>query len=231
MLGKRFFLFVLLILLMSCEPILVSKENFDFTKIKTIGIPNIRDHNAYAGSGSMVARSLVHHLMKLRIDVVERENMEALVKEAGFIQSGLVNTESDFSIRPVDAIILCVITEFSDGHPIIIPIMKEDKGKTVTTTITVTEPLGSKNIEDSEAKIWGEKMTTTTNVTHYKGSITETERIDYVDSRVGVFLQLIHPSTGDVIWSNRYWYNSLSLSYSLDVCIEEVVKPLKKLLN
>lgn len=231
MVVKKAILIPILIILISCEPVLVTKEGFDFSSIQTIGIPTVQDHHAYSGSGSMVARSLVHHLMKLRIEVVERENIKALAQEAGFGQSGLVSTESDFSIRPVDAIILCVITEFSDGHPIIIPIMTEDKGKTVTTTTTVTEPLVSKDMVDQKNMSGGEKTTTSTNVTHYKGSVTETQRIDYVDSRVGVFLQLIHPSTGDVLWSNRYWYNSLSLSYSLDVCIEEAVRPLKKLLK
>jgi TolB-like protein len=73
--------------------------------------------------------------------------------------------------------------------------------------------------------------TTTETTTVKKGSITETQQVEYVDSRVGLTLQMLDKTTGEVIWSNSYWYNALSLSNAVDKCVAGAVKPLAQLLK
>ena len=124
-----------------------------------------------------------------------------------------------FSFRP----------QLKDYNVIVIPVITENKGSIVTTVKTVDEPIISKDDSGNE-KIYYETTTTETKKSD-EGSLTKTEKIEYDPSRVGVTIQFLNASRGDVLWTNSYWYSSLSLSNAVNECIYGSLKPLKKLLK
>ncbi|MCH7733021.1 MAG: hypothetical protein IIB44_11040 [Candidatus Marinimicrobia bacterium] len=211
-----------------CYNNLVVKEGFNFSDVKTVSVVPIRDYENFLGSGEIISRSLVHHLMKLGLNVVEREKLYTVIEEAALSQTAITDADYTLEIESPDAIILCTITEFSDKQVIVIPITTHDKGRTVTTIEEKREPIIKKDNDDEDSDI-AYTTTTVEETTHFKGSIIETSRVEYVNSVVGITLQMIRKETGEILWSSNYWYNSLSLSNAVDKCVSGAIKPLKKI--
>ncbi len=226
---SRSFFLGLSFLIVACQPPPVVKPGYDFSQVKSIAVAHTPDFNSFPGSGKIVTRSIIHHLLRMGFNVVEREDLGVIANEIVLTQSGLLKDSESLNLTTSDVFLLATITEFTDGNVIVIPIVTKDKGSTVTTVETVEEPVviegqgGEKGITHT--------TTTTETTTVKKGSITETQQVEYVDSRVGLTLQMLDKTTGEVIWSNSYWYNALSLSNAVDKCVAGAVKPLAQLLK
>jgi len=220
---------VLFIFLYSCADKPAVNPGFDFSSVNTIVIYPTPDHKSFEGSGSIINKSIVYHLMKMGVTVVEREITPMLFEEIALTQTGVTNNEIDVNLTSSDIVLLCTLTEFKDHQMFVIPVVTKDKGSVIKTIETVAEPVVTKN-QGGKDNVHYEKTTTET-ITTLKGSLTETKIIDYDPSRVGVTVQLLRAGDGDVLWTNTYWYTSLSLSNAVDECVFGVLKPLKKLLK
>ncbi len=218
-----------LVIFYSCAEKPVIKPGFDFSQVKTIIVYPTPDFKSFPGSGMIINKNIVYHLMKMGINVVERESTPALMEEVALNQSGMTNFSLDVNLISSDVVLLCTLTDFKDYKVIVMPIVTENKGSIITTMKTVDEPVISKEVDGVE-KVYFETTTTET-ITTDEGSIIETERIEYVPSRVGVSIQLLNASDGDVLWTNTYWYSSLSVSYAVNECVNGAFKPLRKLLK
>lgn len=220
---------VLLIFFYSCADKPAINPSFDFSSVSTIVIYPTPDYKSFPGSGSIINKSIVYHLMKMGVIVVEREITSILFKEIALSQTGITNNEIDVNLTSSDVVLLCTLTEFKDHQVFIIPVVTKDEGAVIKTIETVEEPIVTKDQSGNDNVYY--ETTTTETITTSKGSFTETKIVDYVPSRVGVTVQLLKASHGDVLWTNTYWYTSLSLSNAVDECVFGVLKPLKKLLN
>jgi len=220
--------FVLLFLL-SCADKPVVKPDFDFTTIETIVIYPTPDFRTFSGSGTIVNKSIVYHLMKMGINIVERETTPALIEEASLSQTGITHNEIDINITSSRFVLLCTLTEFKDHQVIVVPIKTKNRGSSVTTLEIIDEPIITKDKIGNEIVHY--ETTSTETTTTQKGSLTERESVEYISSRVGMTAQLINATNGDVLWTNTYWYSSISLTNAVNECVYGALKPLQKLLN
>jgi len=97
------------VLLSSCgvESVVV-KPGYDFKKIKRVAVLEFRDSAYYPNSGSMVSQLFVKYLLKTGYNVIERDEIDALLKEHQLSLAGALNPEQvkQFGkICGVDAII------------------------------------------------------------------------------------------------------------------------------
>ncbi|MBC8323013.1 MAG: hypothetical protein H8E70_05555 [Candidatus Marinimicrobia bacterium] len=217
------------IFLFSCADKPVVKPDFDFSRIETIVIYPTPDFRSFSGSGSIINKSIVYHLMNMGINIVERETTPALIKEASLSQTGITQAEIDVKMTSSDFALLCTLTEFKDHQVFVVPITIRDRGSSVTTVETIDEPIITKDQSGNDNVHY--ETTTTETITTIKGSLTERESIEYVSSRVGMTVQLLNASNGDVLWTNTYWYSSISLTNAVNECVYGALRPLKKLLK
>ena len=215
--------------LYSCADKPVVKPDFDFTSIETIVIYPTPDFRSFAGSGTIINKSIVYQLMKMGINIVERETTPALIKEASLSQTGITQSEFDVKITSSNFVLLCTLTEFKDHQVIVVPIRTRNRGSSVTTVETINEPIITKDKIGNEIVHY--ETTTTETTTTQKGSLTERESVEYISSRVGMTVQLIDVANGDVLWTNTYWYTSISLTNAVHECVYGALKPLEQLLN
>lgn len=220
---------ILLIVLSSCASPPAVKSGFDFSEVKTVVVYPTPDHKSFAGSGTITNKSIVYHLMKLGINMIERESTAALINEVSLNQTGLTDQNMDLKLTSSQVVLLCTITEFHDQEIYTIPVVTHDKGSITTTVKTVDEPVISKDKEGSESVVYETKTTKTT--TEDKGFVKESELLEYVPARVGISIQLLSAENGDVLWTNTYWYSSISLSSAVNECVYGALKPLKKVLK
>jgi curli biogenesis system outer membrane secretion channel CsgG len=100
------------VLYAGCVPYAVIKEDYDFAKIRQVGVLDFSSAYESGGynMGSAVADEFVRQLMRKGMDVVERQRLNAVLREHNLMQRGMVdlNTEARKKIKKilgVDAII------------------------------------------------------------------------------------------------------------------------------
>ena len=88
---------------------IVLKPGYNFSGIKRVAVLEFKDASYYPNSGAMAADLFVKYLIKTGYNVVERDELESLLKERQLSLSGLLdNTEQAKEFRKlsgIDAII------------------------------------------------------------------------------------------------------------------------------
>jgi curli biogenesis system outer membrane secretion channel CsgG len=104
-----FMLLLLSLFLASCAvQTSVVKPNYDFKKIKRVAVIEFRDAAYQPNSGSLVSDLFVKYLLTTGYDVIERAELESILREHQLSVQGILNREQakEFGkIAGVDAII------------------------------------------------------------------------------------------------------------------------------
>ncbi|MFH1239400.1 MAG: GNA1162 family protein [bacterium] len=92
------------------------KSDYDFTKIKRIGVLRFANYSKNVSSGAAVADEFIRQLLIKNINVVERINLDRLIQEQDLNSSGYLNPETAKKAKEllgVDAIITGTVMEYS----------------------------------------------------------------------------------------------------------------------
>lgn len=200
---------ILIVILFSCwsgpkTPAVQAK--YDFKNVGRLFINSIPDHSNMLGSGAMVRNALTHNFLKYGYVITESNDnlFEVQIKQK-------VNSLELF----------CIITEFTDSEMIVVPYRHEDRGYTKT----VVQQSADLNQEE---KSKSSQLQTSTTTTH-AGKVREGNIVEYTHSKVGIMLKMIDKRSGNMVWSNSYWYSGLELQRTIDLCIKNSVKQINKL--
>ena len=199
-----FFIFLFSCWNNSLDPAINS--TFNFEKVGTLEIEDIDDHSSLSESGEMVLSSLTYNFLKYgyNVNISDSENSTITLGAGSKV-----------------LLLSCVITEFTDSKMIVVPFRHEDKGYTKTV---VTQSSKEEEKEKSESS----QSQTSTTTTH-AGKIKEGERVTYSQSRVGIVLKMTDRDTGDLVWSNSYWYSGLEMQRTIESCVKTGIYQIKKL--
>ncbi len=69
----------------------VVKPGYDFQRIRRVAVLEFRDSAYYPNSGSMVSQLFVKYLLKAGYDVVEREELQSILREHQLSVEGVLN--------------------------------------------------------------------------------------------------------------------------------------------
>ncbi|HBU69738.1 MAG TPA: hypothetical protein DEE98_05080 [Elusimicrobia bacterium] len=104
---------------------LVLKQGYDFSKVKRVAVLPFSG-DIYSNSGQMVSEIFMKHLLGAGYNVVERNELDAIMKEYNLSKSGLMNPEQikQLKLSGVDALVAGSITKdtpemnlFENGYP------------------------------------------------------------------------------------------------------------------
>ena len=200
---------ILIMILFSCwsgpeNPAIQAK--YDFNNVGRLFINSIPDHSNMLGSGTMVMNALTHNFLKYGYVITESNDnlFEVQIKQK-------VNSLELF----------CMITEFTDSEMIVVPYRHEDRGYTKTVVQQSADI-------DQEEQSKSSQLQTSTTTTH-AGKVREGNIVEYTHSKVGIMLKMIDKQSGNIVWSNSYWYSGLELQRTIDSCIKNSVKQINKL--
>ena len=184
-------------------------SSYNFSNVGKIEIHEILDYITAPGSGHIVLSSLAYNFLKYGYTINEGDNNKTLV----LIDKGSQTLE-----------IFCTITQFIDSEIIIIPYRDEDRGYTKTIIEKSINPeKDNKNSKSSQ-------IHTSSTITH-SGKLKVGNRIEYTQNKVGVMLKLVDKDTGNLVWSNSYWYSGLEMQHTIDSCIKNFVLHIKNIFN
>ena len=201
---------ILVLMLFSCwsgpeNPAVQAK--YDFNDVEKLFINSISDHSNMLGSGAMITNSLTHNFLKYGY-AVNASNHSLLEVQ---IDQGKNSLE-----------LHCIITEFTDSEMIVVPYRHEDRGYTKTVVQQTSD------IDQQEKKSKSSQLQTSTTTTH-AGKVREGNMVEYTHSKVGIMLKMIDKRSGDLVWSNSYWYSGLELQRTIDLCLKNSVIQINKL--
>jgi hypothetical protein len=154
----------------------------------------------------MINNSISYNFLKLGFDVSESSNQN------NFINLGKGNKK---------LILSCIITDFTDSELIIVPYKYENRG--------YTETVLNQSLADSKKNKKDADLLTSTSTKTHGGSVTEGSKIEYSRAKVGIILTMKDKVTGDLVWSNSYWYSGLELHTATETCVRNGITQLGKL--
>ena len=183
------------------------QTGYNFDNVGKLLLNIVSDHSNMLGSGAMVSNSLTHNFLKYGYAVNESNNNLYEIK---------INQKKN-SLN-----LSCTITEFTDSEMIVVPYRNEDRGYTKTV---VQQSL---DMDEEKEKAQSSQLQTSTTTTH-AGKVREGNRVEYTQSKVGIMLKMTDKNSGEIVWSNSYWYSGLELQRTIDLCIRNSVLQIKKL--
>ena len=155
----------------------------------------------------MVSNSLTHNFLKYGYAVSESNN--------NLYEIQINQKKNSLNLS-------CTITEFTDSEMIVVPYRNEDRGYTKTV---VQQSL---DMDEEKVKAQSSQLQTSTTTTH-AGKVREGNRVEYTQSKVGIMLKMTDKNSGEIVWSNSYWYSGLELQRTINLCIRNSVLQIKKL--
>ena len=85
----------------------VMKQGYDFSKIKRIAVIEFRDSPNYPNSGSIVSQLFAKYLLLAGYNIIERDQLDAILKEHNLQLTNLMDPETmtQFRLSGIDAIV------------------------------------------------------------------------------------------------------------------------------
>jgi curli biogenesis system outer membrane secretion channel CsgG len=86
---------------------IVLKQGYDFKKIRRIAVVEFKDSAYYPSSGSMVSQLFAKYLLKAGYNLVERDELDSILREHNLALSNLMNPDqiTQFKLSGIDAIV------------------------------------------------------------------------------------------------------------------------------
>ena len=182
-------------------------SNYNFNEVGSLVIEVIGDFSGSPESGKMVFSNLTHNFLKFGYDV----NVSDLEQSSISIGHGSEKL-----------LLSCIITEFTDSKMVVVPFRHEDKG----FTKTVVKQSSEKNQDKQKSE--SDQIQTSTTTTH-AGKVKEGNRVEYSQSRIGIMLKMTDYNSGNLVWSNSYWYSGLEMQRTIESCLKTGVQQIDRL--
>ena len=86
---------------------IVLKQGYDFKKIRKVAVVGFKDSAYYPNSGTMVSQLFAKYLLKAGYNIVERDELDTIMREHNLAQTGLMDPDqiTIFKLSGIDAIV------------------------------------------------------------------------------------------------------------------------------
>ncbi len=188
----------LLLSISNCVSRVAIKSDYDFSKIKRVGVLSFTDYRRQQGSGETVADEFIRQLIRKNIDVVERIHLENILKEQDLNASGYINPQTAKKageLLGVDVVITGTVTKyFAEDNYIFL--------------------LGTETLKFSNAIIESNEELKT--------------QLFVTNAQVGISVRMIDVETGSVVWANSYSYDAFDIQTAIEWTVSDLLNSLKK---
>jgi len=176
-------------------PVTVVKPGFDFQKIHRVAVLGVKDFAGRAGSGDVAGSIFEKYLLQAGYDVVERRQVDALIKEQSLDVSGAVDPKTAKKLGKllgVDALVLGGITEFSpDRQQLVQTDLNEETQDPILRKVTHREKEGDQWVNVEREEVTGYKV---------RRSHRKVPQAVSTAAQVGMTVRLVDIETGGVLW-------------------------------
>lgn len=200
--------------LSSCMKPVAIRENYDFGRIKRVGVISFKDYPSHPNSGETVGDTFVKHLLRAGYNVIERTDLEKVLTEQKLNISGIIDqatAKKIGNISGIDAVITGTVSLFSPAKKDVVLV----KVKEVTT-----EGRREKQSEGKEKIEKPERVIT-------KTVEKEEPHIYTIEAEVGITAKMIDVETGEIIWASSYSYEAVNSQIAIETVVAEILGELR----
>lgn len=207
--AKYIAVIIFLVSISGCVSRVAIKADYDFTKIKRIGVLSFIDYGEQKGSGEAVADEFIRQLIRKDLVVIERIQLENILKEQDLSSSGYMNPQTikkAGELLGVDVIITGTVTKYlpEDKYVVLLG--------TKTKTVKITE------FSDVERK----------NRKKIKTHERKEPQLIVVNAEVGISARMIDVQTGTIVWANSYTYDAFDIETAMEWTVSDLLWSLRK---
>lgn len=220
-------LLFLSIILSSCaSSLLTTQSKFNFQKIQRVALLNFEDFPHAANSGELVSSIFEKELLKTRLHLIERRQVEKILKEHAFDLSGVVDPSTAKEIGKllgVDALILGNITVFTPE--------KRDVWL-MDVKIERSEPIFKKEIE--KTKSGNKEVTIEKEIISGYIDTTTFQKVpqSYIsEAEVGLAVRMVDIQTGEILFVASSFEEGIHTQAAAEILSRRIAKPIKKELS
>ncbi|MBI3292125.1 MAG: hypothetical protein HYZ73_04865 [Elusimicrobia bacterium] len=193
------FLALLLVggLLGGCAPTASVKPGYDFSAVRRVAVL------AFEGEGgATVADEWVRQLLRVGVEVVERRQLEALLREQAITPEDAPDTlQRAGQLLGVDTLITGTVSEFVPAQRLLVFLGKQSSSGSVVVTHPVV-PLSGSNAR------------TTGSVFGLKDS-----EVVSVSATVGASARMVDVKTGGVVWASNASYEGVDIQSATETVV------------
>ena len=184
--------------LAGCAPgaVVIVSPRYNPQQVRRVALMSFPDYPQVAGSGEIVASIFDKYLLWANYGVVERGQVDQILKEQSFDLSGAVDQFTIHNIGKllgVDALILGNITSYANASAQTVMVdMPREHSDPIFGQVTTTQRSGGSFIRTEQPFVTGYATSRTDEV------VPETQT---QPARVGIAVRLVGVETGEVFWS------------------------------
>lgn len=216
----------LLLLAPGCAQKVVSVQpNFDFSKIKKVAVLGFEDFPEMPGSGRLVSSVFEKAVLRAGVQLVERRQVEAILKEQKLDLTGAVNflsTSKLGQMLQVDALILGTITAYvPERRDVVLVNIRERRADPIFGTETYTHQRGT-----------GTPVMVQRNVVQGYTKRTQSYQMPQtytLEAEVGVSVRMVEVQSGEVVWVGSSSEEALNTQIAAERIANRIMKGLKKI--
>lgn len=195
------------------------KPGYNFSKVGRVALVGLQDPHGQPGIGDAVARELEPYLLRAGYDLIERGQVDKLLKEQAFGQSGSVDPKTAAElgkILGVDAVVLGqVVSAVQPRSETFIQNVTETTYRPVYRTVAVKDRKGVARAREV--------------LDHYDVA-TSNDQIPHTytsGASIGFSARLVEVSTGQVLWTGTIESDGPSIRDAASTACERLVDALK----
>lgn len=150
---KRIGLFFLSVLLQGCANQIAVNKNYDYTKVSKIAVIGFSGLKEYPGVGTAMANEFNYALLNCGFNVVERENLNQILGEQSFSQSGAVAQKDIKSLGKLigaDLVVAGIVEKFKDEGSREISYSVESLDRGAVPVYTGISPSQAQSVQEKE---------------------------------------------------------------------------------
>ncbi len=200
------------------------KRDFDFDRIKRVAVLGFEDFPQMPGSGKPIAGAFEKALLRSGVNLVERQQMEAILKEHNLDLLGLLDpaeTKSLGKILNVDALILGTLTVYSpERRSVVLVNIHERHSEPIFKKETYSEKKGTDSWVTTEREVVGGYQR--------RSQSYQVPQTYVLEAEVGVSVRMVDVQTGEVLWVGTSSEEALNAQIASEALARRILKALKK---
>jgi len=199
-----------------CMPTTVISPTYDFSQMKRIGIMAFSNSSELSGVENLFAKYLIAAGFK----VVERANLEKVLKEHNLSTTGYLSPETTRAIGRILGVDALLVGEVSSYSPARTELRMTASRKTESRPVLEQDTM---KLED------GTYVSYIRNVGTSYSDLYEEKPVEYtIDAKVGMIAKLVDVETAEIVWIGSEDMSSSNALWAADYIARQLIKSFSK---
>ena len=206
--------------------IVIVSRGYDPTRVRRVAVVDIKDFPGLWGSGEIAASTFEKYLLWAGYSLVERRQVNEIIKEQSFGASGAIDPAMIRSLGKllgVDALAFGSLTDFSNSREQTVMVdIHQEQSDPIYGQVVTDQQSGNTTVRTIQSVVTGYSTTRTSQVM---------PEIVTLPAHVGLSVRLVDTQSGEVLWSASSSSDGVDLTAAAEQASAEIMQAVVKQLQ